>query len=260
MARLRICQKASKTSNSTQIINLNLLLSQDKELLNLTREVIDISKSHENAFREMTDYLCNIDTNNLDPLEQSLVRNWLRKIVAANHIKFAKHAYSNINFEMIMLDTSLYDQPSGSWIQHPDFTQIVSFDGRLATLLKNKGVISAVVRILFVPSSSFLRDNFSYVKDTITSQVGSGITCYIGRADYLSLINEQYICDLFLIKNELVCVIEKPYWQFKLKKEKAIVSKYYEMIRDILDSDYVVHFNNNNIDEVDLLLNELIIL
>ncbi len=166
-ARLRISQKAKRTKDSTQIVNVNILLGEDKELLHLTKKVIDLSHRHEKSFMLITDFLRNVEVNELDPLEQSLVLNWLRKVVAANHIKLSKQSCGKSDFQLIMLDTSLYDQPKGSWLENKDFTKVVDFDGHLARLLKRKGNIRPVIRIFFVPDSKFIKDNDDYIKETI---------------------------------------------------------------------------------------------
>lgn len=110
-AKIRIKQSVNKSSNSTQILNMNLILSEDKELMKLTKEIIDVSSKSIDNFKQITEYLKDVDASQLDPFEQSLVSAWLKKVVASYHIKKASEYVDYNKFEMIMFDTSLYDQP-----------------------------------------------------------------------------------------------------------------------------------------------------
>ncbi len=256
-AKLRIVQKASKTAATTQIVNVNLLLQENPELKEITAQVLDLSRKDEASFLTITEFLRNVDPSRYDPFEKNLIECWLRKVVAANHIKLANLFAGNQDFQLVMFDTSFYDQPDRSWLENSDFTSVVDFDGRLAKHLLRHGNPAPVIRIFFVPSSVFIRDNLKYIVDTIRSQSGKGIQCCVARADYIALISQEFICDMFLVKGELVCVIKKPYWQFELQKQRQAVTRYCDMAQTVLNSEYTIIFSKSTIDDAEILLTQL---
>jgi len=256
-ARVQISQNASHTDGSSQIVNLNILLDRDTSLKAITHELLELSLQKSSAFQLITDFLRNVTPSALDPLEQSLVQAWLRKVVAANHIKFAKQFADRKGYQLIMLDTSLYDQPSGSWLDNDDFKKVVDFDGTLARFKLHEGVRDGVLRILFVPDAQFLEDQFAYIVRTLVDQVSKGITCAVARADYLALKDARYVCDLFMVRGHLVCAIEKPFWQFELIEQPGRVRAYFEMVDVLLASDYIIIARTPSPDDIAGQLKEL---
>lgn len=259
-AHLRITQSAKHTNHSSQVVNVNILVDSDVTLKRLTAEVLDLSVQTKNGFQAITEFLQNIDAGRLDPIEKELAIVWLRKVVAANHINFSSHFAGRSRFQLVMFDTSLFDQPAGSWLEHPDFRRVVDFDGRLARAKDRDGCPQAVFRLFFVPDSKFLTENFNYVLQTIRDQVYQGITCAVGRADYLSIKDSRFVCDLFIVRDLLVCVITKPWWQFHIVEDAAQVREYFDMFDAVLKTDFVVVFDQNNKLQIRSLLRELAVI
>lgn len=254
---MHITQSAKYTKQSSQIVNINLLVDSDVTLKRLTAELLDLSGQTKNGFQAITEFLQNTDVARLDPIEQDLAMVWLRKVVAANHINFAIRFVGQSRFQLVMFDTSLFDQPAGSWLEHPDFRRIVEFDGRLARTKKIEGCPQAVFRLFFVPDATFLTENINYVLQVIQDQVYKGITCAVGRADYLGIKDNRFVCDLFMVRGLLVCEIKKPCWQFHIIKDAARVCEYFDMFEAVLKTDYVVIFDQHNKLQIGQLLREL---
>lgn len=255
--RLRITQNAKSTTHTSQVVNVNFLVDTDSTLKRLTSELLDQSEQPRTGFQTITEFLRNIDARTLDPLEQDLVTIWLRKVVAANHINFAKRFAGRSSFQLVMFDTSLYDQPVGSWLENSDFRRVVDFDGQLARVMHRKGNPHAVLRLFFVPDSTFLTERLSYILETIRDQVSKGISCAIGRADYLELKDSRFVCDLFMVRDHLVCAIEKPFWQFNLVDDASRVREYFDMLDAILKTDFVLLFDERNKQDIGTMLREL---
>lgn len=256
-AKLKIYQITSNSQNTNQSINVNVMLDHDNELSNITKEIIRMSNKNIKSFRMITDYLKSIDKNKLNDFEKDLMTTWLRKVVASNHISYAKRYLSENRFKLIMIDTSFYDQPYGSWINNPDFLKVVDFDSKLATHLRRSGEKAPVLRIFYVPDGKFILNTIDYISKSVIKQVGGNITCCVARADYIALIDGELVCDIFLIPKRLVCCIEKPYWQFQLFQDSNHIKRYIEKVNTIIESDYSIVISQKNLSQIKTLLEEL---
>ncbi len=246
--QLAIIQEVKGSAHVTQ--NINLLLRTDSSLQRVTRSVLDIAAQDLHSFEQVTEFLQSCDVNSLTPIEIDLVSNWLRKVVAANHIHHTRKHFSERGFSLYMMDTSFIDQPPGSWTGEPDFLRVVRADGEIARELAVAGKPGRVFRLFFVPDAEYIVTSHQYVIPAVAQQLREAISVCVARLDLTTEFDSVLAGDGFCITDRIVCEISKPSWQFSISRDPGDIASFMDRVQTVAQQEFAVHMSPG--DDVEL--------
>ena len=252
-SKICIFQEQKRSLGGVQQQNINIYLACQSDLNALKNEILQRAANDFTAFEVITDFLQRLNPRQLSEHSIDLMTVWLRRLVANYHIMHAASRLSEKDFELHMLDTSLYDQSPDIWLTHPDFIRVVKADGGFARQTHS----NKITRTLFIRDEAQLKESREFITKTVECQVKEGLTIFVARADLVRRVDECLVRDLFLIPKYAVCDIEKPFWKHVLSTDSRTVQKFAEIVKTVHKLESIVKVDQRNIYKFPILLSEL---